>query len=96
MAEDSEIQREEQAGGGRYVARFDAGEAEMTFRSEPGRMVIDHTYVPDALRGGGIGERLVRRAVHDARASGTKIVPRCPFVAALFRRHPDFADVRAR
>lgn len=95
MAE-GEIRREEQAGGGRYVARFDAGEAEMTYRSEPGRMVIDHTFVPEALRGGGIGEQLVLRAVEDARASGTKIVPRCPFVAALFRRHPDFSDVRAQ
>ena len=35
----------------------------------------------------------VTRAVEDARAAGKKIIPLCPFAAAQFRRHPEWADV---
>ena len=83
---------------GRYVARVEgaAEHAEMTFsRANPHLIIIDHTEVPDALRGRGLGEALVRRAVADARASATRIVPLCPFAASVFRRHADLADVLA-
>jgi predicted GNAT family acetyltransferase len=33
--------------------------------------------------------------VADARREGFKIRPTCPFVVALFNRHPDWADLRA-
>jgi predicted GNAT family acetyltransferase len=65
--------------------------AEMTLsRAGESMIIIDHTAVPEALRGRGIGEALVAR---DARQAGKKIVPLCPFAAAQFRRHPEFADV---
>lgn len=79
---------------GRYFYRADGAEAEMTFtRAGDHLMIIDHTLVPDAFRGRGIGLRLVSRAVEDARASGKKIMPLCPFANAQFRRHPEWADV---
>ncbi len=34
--------------------------------------------------------------VPDARASGRRILPLCPFAAAQFRKHPDWADVLDR
>lgn len=79
---------------GRYVYRADGAEAEMTF-SKVGEhlIIIDHTAVPDAFRGQGIGVKLVTRAVEDARAAGKKIMPLCPFANAQFRRHPEWADV---
>jgi predicted GNAT family acetyltransferase len=91
-----EIEREDLGGGkGRYVVRGpDGAEAEMTFTSAGAQqIIIDHTGVPDAFRGQGIGQRLVTRAVEDARAAGRKIIPLCPFAAAQFRRHPEWADV---
>ena len=57
------------------------------------RIIIDHTEVPDAFRGQGVGLKLVTRAIEDARASGKKIIPLCPFANAQFRRHPEWADV---
>lgn len=90
----SEIAREVEGARGRYVLREEGGEAELTYSiASPGLVIADHTGVPEALRGRGLGERLVERLVADARAEGVKIVPLCPFVDALRRRHPGWADV---
>lgn len=81
---------------GRYATRPepDGPEAELTFsRASDKLIIIDHTGVPDAYRGQNVGVALVRRAVDDARAGGYKILPLCPFAAAQFRRHSDWADV---
>lgn len=81
---------------GRYVVQPDpeGPEAELTFsRASDKLIIIDHTGVPDAYRGQNVGVALVRRAVEDARAGGYKILPLCPFAAAQFRRHADWADV---
>ncbi len=90
----SEVQFEDDGSKGRYVYRAEGAEAEMTF-SKAGEhlIIIDHTAVPDAFRGQGIGVKLVTRAVEDARAAGKKIMPLCPFANAQFRRHPEWADV---
>jgi predicted GNAT family acetyltransferase len=92
-----EIWLEEHGSKGRYVIVGPNGaEAEMTFtRAGEHQLIIDHTGVPDAFRGQGVGARLVTRAVEDARAAGRKIVPLCPFAAAQFRRHPEWGDVLA-
>lgn len=89
------IEFEDLGAKGRYVIRApDGEEAEMTFvKVGDDQIIIDHTGVPDAFRGQGAGLRLVTRAVHDARAAGKKIIPLCPFAAAQFRRHPEWADV---
>jgi predicted GNAT family acetyltransferase len=92
-----EIRLEEHGSKGRYVIVGPNGaEAEMTFtRAGEHQLIIDHTGVPDAFRGQGVGARLVTRAVEDARAAGRKIVPLCPFAAAQFRRQPEWGDVLA-
>ena len=89
------IRLEDSGTKGRYViAGPDGAEAEMTFtKVGQHQIIIDHTGVPDAFRGQGVGHRLVTRAVEDARAQGKKIIPLCPFAAAQFRRHPEWADV---
>jgi predicted GNAT family acetyltransferase len=90
----SRIMLEETETKGRYVFAEGGSTAEMTFsKAGDSLLIIDHTEVPDAFRGEGVGLALVTRAVADARASGKKILPLCPFAAAQFRRHPDWADV---
>lgn len=81
---------------GRYATQPDPNgpEAELTFsRASDKLIIIDHTGVPDAYRGQNVGVALVTRAVEDARAGGYKILPLCPFAAAQFRRHTEWADV---
>ena len=92
-----EIVRHEHATGGRYVIAIEGHEAELTYsRASPHLIIVDHTGVPDALRGRTLGQMLVRRAVEDARAQSVKIIPLCPFTASEFRKHPDYQDVASR
>jgi predicted GNAT family acetyltransferase len=49
--------------------------------------------VPDALRGRGVGQALVERAVLDARREGFRIIPLCPFAKSQFDRNPAWRDV---
>ena len=80
---------------GRYSFAADGGpEAELTYsKAGDHTIIIDHTLVPNAYRGQGIGLTLVERAVTDARAADRKILPLCPYAAAQFKRHPDWNDV---
>ena len=94
MTDAPAISREEGETKGRYGASMDGHEAEMTYsRAGASLIIIDHTSVPDALRGRGVGEALVRRAVEDARAEGRRILPLCPFAKAQIARHPEWQDV---
>ena len=98
MATDETIQLEDNGAKGRYLLTApDGAVAELTFtRVGEHQLIIDHTEVPDAFRGQGVGLKLVTRAVEDARAAGKKIIPLCPFAAAQFRRHEEWADVLKR
>ncbi len=90
------ITRKDGPTGGRYVATLEgiAAEAELVYsRRSPKLISADHTGVPDAFRGRGIGRALVIRLVEDARAEGVKILARCPYVDAERRKHPEWADV---
>ena len=89
------IELEDNGSKGRYFLRAPTGEeAEMTFtRIGEHQIIIDHTEVPEAFRGQGVGARLVAHAVEQARSAGRKIIPLCPFAAAQFSRHPEWADV---
>jgi predicted GNAT family acetyltransferase len=71
MSEAFDIRREEGESKGRYVLRLDGHEAVMTYsRLGAASIIIDHTEVPEALKGRGAGRALVQRGVEDARAEG--------------------------
>jgi predicted GNAT family acetyltransferase len=90
------VERQDSATHGRYMVNLAPGvEAEMTYRKSPGVMSINHTGVPSEFGGRGIAAKLVNAALHDARAEGFKIEPICSYVEAQFRRHPEWADLRA-
>jgi predicted GNAT family acetyltransferase len=65
------------------------------YLAEAGTVLLVHTEVDPAFAGQGLGERLVAGALEDLRARGLKLVPRCRFVRAYLRRHPDQADLVA-
>lgn len=91
------IARHEDGSKGSYRLTIEGHVAELTYsRASPTLIIIDHTEVPEALRGRGAGQALVGRAVEDAREAGAKIIPLCPFAASQFRRNADYADVLSR
>jgi uncharacterized protein len=81
---------------GRYVARI-AGieaEAELVFTHRGPQLIsADHTSAPDAMRGTGVARALVDQLIADARASGFRIIPICPYVRAQYAKNPDWQDV---
>ena len=70
--------------------------AEMTYTVAGSRVIIDHTTVDDALRGQGIGAKLVRGAVDWARSDNVKLMPLCPYAKSVFDKTPDYSDVLAK
>lgn len=57
--------------------------------------VAEHTLVPTEIGGRGVAARLVEALVADAREQHFRIEPACSYVEAMFRRHPEWADLRA-
>ncbi len=54
---------------------------------------MTHTVVPQEMEGQGIGSRLVKGALDDARRRGLQVDPVCPFVRAYIERHPEYQDL---
>jgi predicted GNAT family acetyltransferase len=71
------------------------GKAFAEYRREQDLLVITHTFVPTECRGRGLAEQIVRAAMEFARAEKLRVVPQCSYVEVFFRRHPEFADLRA-
>ena len=93
---DVQITKEDNGSKVRYAGRVDGyeGEAELTLSiASADKVIADHTFVPKAMRGNGVGGQLVERLVADAREQGFTIVPLCPFVKAEAEQHPDWSDV---
>lgn len=89
-----EIFNEDKTSGGRYRAVVDGHEAEMTYsRATPELIILDHTGVPDALRGRGVGQALAAHVIDEARKGGWKVIPLCPFFRSQVERHPEWKDV---
>lgn len=80
---------------GRYWMETNAGEAELVYSlGANDSMIINSTFVPIDARGGGVALALVKRAVEDAKATGRKVDPVCPFVDRVFDRHPEWRELR--
>lgn len=55
--------------------------------------VILHVEAEDALRGSGAAGRFMQSLADHARVEGVKLIPRCGYAVAWFKRHPDQSDV---
>lgn len=80
-------------GASRFVADVAGGAAIARYKRRGDTMVLVHTEVPAAAEGEGVGGALARAALDHARSEGLRVVPRCPFMAAYIRRHPEYEDL---
>ena len=79
-----------------YCAQGGRTLAEVTFpETEPGVVVIDHTWVDGSLRGQGAAGRLMQAVVDALRADGRKAQATCSYARGWFAKHPEAADVMA-
>jgi predicted GNAT family acetyltransferase len=77
----------------RYELTVDGAIAFIDHVREGDAIAFMHTEVPETMAGKGIGSRLVKSALDDARRRGFKVVPRCPFVREYAARHPESQDI---
>jgi uncharacterized protein len=70
------------------------GETAFLLYSKTGHSIrLIHTEVPEALRGQGVGSKLVGGVLRQAQQQKLSVVPSCPFVAEYLRGHPDLASL---
>lgn len=91
------IEHEETGGRGAFFVMH-AGRrvAELTYSTSGADVIVGHTWVDPALRGGQFGADLVNAVADWARGKDRKIVPVCSYVRAVFDRSPQYADVWKR
>ena len=91
-----EITHEGTAARGEYRATVPGSDAvgRLTWKALGPARVADHTIVPPEIGGRGVAAALVEALVADARSQGFTIVPQCSYVEAMFRRHPEWAELR--
>ena len=77
----------------RFELEKDGQTAVSEYRRRNGTIVFTHTEVPLQLEGQGIGNTLARAALDYARSEGLCVVPRCRFIAAFIKRHPEYQDL---
>jgi uncharacterized protein len=65
----------------------------LVYRDRKGLLALIHTEVEDRFEGRGLGGRLARFALDQARAQGLAVLPFCPFVNAWMKRHPEYVDL---
>ena len=79
----------------RFEMTVEGRTAFVSYRRSPGVVTLTHAEVPMELEGRGIGSTLARATLDAIRAEGSKVVPRCSFIAAFVRRHPEYQDLLA-
>ena len=63
------------------------------YRDRRGLVAFTHTEIDDRFEGQGLGGRLVRAALDDARERGLAVLPFCPFVNGWIGRHREYVDL---
>ena len=65
----------------------------LIYRAREGLVALIHTEVAERFEGHGVGGRLARFALDQARAEGLAVLPFCPFVNDWMKRHPEYVDL---
>ena len=85
-----------QKGNNRFyiVSGEGAENAEIVYKqSEKDVIVIERTFVPEALRGKNIAGQLLQRVVEMAREEGLKIIPECAYAQRIMTKGDGYKDV---
>lgn len=85
------ISHDEQAK--RFETTIDGQTGYISYQDQGDTLVYDHTIVPQALGGKGVGSALVKHALNYARDNHKKVVPQCSFIASYINKHSEYQDL---
>ena len=89
---EQQIEVKHDAAGNRFVITQEGNEALLQYRLSSGTIDFYHTFVPEALRGKGLAEKLCLAAFEHAKQQKLKVIPSCSYVSgAYLKRHPEYA-----
>ncbi|MEP6940543.1 MAG: GNAT family N-acetyltransferase [Rudaea sp.] len=77
----------------RYELQVEGTTAYVAYSRAPGTITLNHTIVPEAFAGQGIGSRLAKFVLDTARERGDKVIVRCSFIAAYLKKHPEYNEL---
>jgi predicted GNAT family acetyltransferase len=77
----------------RFEMKAGDGLAVAAYRREGNAIVFTHTEVPESAEGQGLGGRLAKAALEQARKDNLQVVPRCSFIASYIARHDEYRDL---
>jgi uncharacterized protein len=63
------------------------------YRRRAGLIAFIHTLIDPRFEGQGLGSRLVREALSEARSEGLSVLPFCPFVRGYIAGHTEYVDL---
>lgn len=79
----------------RFEMVVDGETAFVDYAAESDQLVLLHTEVPQALAGRHVSTPLAHAVLDEARRRGQRVAPRCEFICAFIRRHPEYGDLVA-
>jgi predicted GNAT family acetyltransferase len=90
-ASDAQVRVEDNPQAQQFEAHVGQYLAVAEYERHGSTIIFTHTEVPEPIEGHGIASQLARTALEQARAEGLIVIPRCPYIAAYIRRHPEYA-----
>lgn len=91
--EKTEVEVRHNEAASRFEAEVDGHLGVAEYRRDGQRIAFTHTEVPEELEGRGVAGQIVRVALDYARDQNLEVLPRCRFVAAYIRRHPEYQSL---
>ena len=89
----NEIQINHDKQAKRFETTIEGQTGYLSYQDKGDVLVYDHTIVPQALGGHGVGSALAKHALNYAREQNKKVVPQCSFVEAYINKHPEYQDL---
>ena len=88
------LRKDENGDGAFYILEGEEQLGEMVFSVTGPVLTVHHTEVSDEAEGKGFAKKLLSAVSEYARTNQLKIIPRCSYVRAQFKRHPEeYEDV---
>lgn len=92
--EEIELKLDDNGKGAFVIEKGGERSAEMVFGITGNQLTVFHTEVAEEHKGKGVAGQLLSKMVAYAREKKLTVIPRCAYVHAQFKRHPEqYADI---